>query len=252
MRVFAVSDVHIDYQENLDWLNGLSTQDYVDDVLILAGDLTDDLQLLAHSFDQLSNKFKKVLYVPGNHELWVNRCKSRDSLEKYQRIKTLADEHGISQQPFIDHSISIIPLLGWYDYSFGQPSKQLTDAWTDFHACCWPNQMQAADINQYFLEQNKPHLNLTNQTVISFSHFVPRIDLMPSYIPQKFRYIYPVLGSNKIEQQIRQLKPDLHIYGHSHVNRNVVIDDIQYINNAFAYPRETRISAKQLLCVYQD
>jgi hypothetical protein len=40
------------------------------------------------------------------------------------------------------------------------------------------------------------------------------------------------------------------VYGHSHVNRDVAIDGVTYINNAFGYPRETRITAKALRCVH--
>jgi len=36
------------------------------------------------------------------------------------------------------------------------------------------------------------------------------------------------------------------------VNRQVKIDGITYINNAFGYPAEKRITAKHLLRIYQD
>ena len=75
---------------------------------------------------------------------------------------------------------------------------------------------------------------------------------MPSYIPRSLRYIYPVLGSNLLEKQVRILNPDMHIYGHSHVNRNVTVDGIQYINNAYGYPSEERIASKALLCIYEQ
>lgn len=37
VRVFTVSDIHIDYDENRRWLHSLSQSDYQADVLILAG-----------------------------------------------------------------------------------------------------------------------------------------------------------------------------------------------------------------------
>ena len=61
--------------------------------------------------------------------------------------------------------------------------------------------------------------------------------------------LYPVLGTSLLEQQIRTLAPRMHIYGHSHVNRNLSIDGIRYINNAFGYPRETW-TKKELLSVF--
>ena len=66
MRIFALSDIHIDYPTNLQWLQNLSGQDYVEDILILAGDVTDDLDLLASALELLVKKFRKVCFVPGN------------------------------------------------------------------------------------------------------------------------------------------------------------------------------------------
>jgi Icc-related predicted phosphoesterase len=139
--------------------------------------------------------------------------------------------------------------LAWYDFSFAVPCKKLLESWADFRACSWPQPFQPRDVNEYFLKKNVHHLNITNQTVISFSHFLPRIDLMPSYIPQVYHYLYPVLGSVLLEKQIRVLTPHIHVYGHSHVNRSVTLQGVQYINNAFGYPSEDRIARKRLLCV---
>jgi hypothetical protein len=41
------------------------------------------------------------------------------------------------------------------------------------------------------------------------------------------------------------------VYGHSHVNNAVDLDDIHYVNNAFAYPSESHIARKQLKCIYE-
>ncbi len=257
MRVLAVSDIHIDYQENWEWVIGLSRHDFQDDVLILAGDLTDRPELLADCFYTLALKFKQVLFVPGNHELWVYRDNSSHSLDKFDSVCRLAYENGVSMQPFYIADLSIIPLLGWYDYSFAQPDAELFDAWTDFRACVWPNHWQPENITDHFLSLNEKMIEKitpksAGQTRITFSHFLPRIDLMPYYIPVKFRYIYPALGTVKLEKQIRSLVSDIHVYGHSHVNRSHVLDGIKYINNAYGYPSEERIASKSLVCVYEN
>jgi hypothetical protein len=88
--------------------------------------------------------------------------------------------------------------------------------------------------------------------VITFSHFVPRIDLLPAVIPPSRRgLLYPVLGAARLDCQLRQLGPSVHVYGHSHINRQVMIEGVSYINNAFGYPHETWLVAKRLLCVHE-
>ena len=84
---------------------------------------------------------------------------------------------------------------------------------------------------------------------ITFSHFLPRIDLVPLYVPRKHRALDPVLGSVRIEEQLRRFAPEIHVYGHSHINRSVRIGGVRYVNNAFGYPQESAIAAKRLLCI---
>jgi len=40
MRVLALSDALVDYDDNTKWIHGLSQPDYCDDLLIIAGDVS--------------------------------------------------------------------------------------------------------------------------------------------------------------------------------------------------------------------
>lgn len=252
MRVFAVSDIHIDYPANAKWVADLSAVDYQDDVLILAGDLTDTLQLLEWGLSTLAKRFKKVLFVPGNHELWVIRDdREKSSLQKFDDVCKVAEASGASMKPYQSQGVSIHPLLAWYDYSFGAPSEELKSKWMDYRACRWPAGYTESDVAAYFAACNDRQGRVTGDTVITYSHFLPRIDLMPDYIPSVHRFLYPVLGCTQLEGQLRRLAPSIHVYGHSHVNRQVTIDGVSYINNAFGYPSETWIASKDLLCIHE-
>lgn len=65
-RVFAISDLHVDILENLEWVKSLSETTYKQDVIIVAGDVTDDMTLLKYTLQNLKQKFSDVCYVPGN------------------------------------------------------------------------------------------------------------------------------------------------------------------------------------------
>jgi hypothetical protein len=180
------------------------------------------------------------------------RLPRRCSLEKLAAIEALAADCGIGMEPWHCGDLSIVPLLGWYDYSFGAPSAQLRESWMDYRACAWPVALDENAIAAYFSARNTPALATRNRTVISFSHFLPRIDVMPHYIPATARLLYPVLGSSRLEAQVRALRPVIHVYGHSHVNRNIEIDGVRYINNAFGYPSERLIARQGLRCIYEQ
>jgi hypothetical protein len=184
----------------------------------------------------------------------------------------LAAEEGIETAARQFSAVTIVPLYSWYDGSFGEIDEYLQQRWMDFFLCRWPDEIEQyaafgereAAINAHFLALNQqtlakvadtkaePEAEQHNGTVISFSHFLPRIDVMPSFIPAIHKKLYPVLGSRLLDEQIRKLGATIHVYGHSHLNRHELIDGIEYINNAFANPGEERIARKQLLCIYSD
>lgn len=253
MRVFALSDIHVDFEPNARWVTALSNSDYQQDVLILAGDVSDSMDQFELCLDAFARRFRKVFFVPGNHDLWVIRDPAHiNSLDKFDLIKAVIEACGASMDAEIVDGVSIIPLFGWYDGSFGLLGPELAEVWMDFRACRWPVLWSETEITDHFIRLNDVQKIDKAQVTISFSHFLPRIDLMPWCIPPALRKIYPVLGSSRLERLIREIGPDIHVYGHSHVNRNVIIDGINYINNAYAYPHEERIAAKALQCIYSS
>jgi predicted phosphodiesterase len=253
MRVFALSDLHVDYEANARWVDNLSRADYRDDVLILAGDVTDVLSLFEWCLTRLAMRFRKVLFVPGNHDVWVVReSRGRHSLDKLEQLARVIDSSGASMRAFREASLSIVPLFGWYDYSFGDPSEELKAIWMDYQACRWPERLQPRQIADYFESLNEECEHVAGDTVITFSHFLPRIDLMPKMIPFSRQVLYPILGTTRLERRLRLLHSSIHVYGHSHINRSKRIDGVSYINNAFGYPSEDWITSKRLLCIHEN
>jgi len=249
MRVFAISDLHVDFEHNSAWVKRLSLDEYKDDILILAGDVADSMRHLSWSLRMLTSRFRKVLYVPGNHELWMREIPSaRTSLDKFYELRSVVENEGASMQPFREGGICIVPLLGWYDSSFGVPSEQLQAMWVDYHACRWPPDLSGDRIAEYFCSLNLPLPVVDGATMISFSHFLPRLDLMPA--SGAGRMLYPVLGSRRLETQVRALRSSVHVYGHSHVNRRVELDATLYINNALGYPYESGLSGRRLFPIH--
>lgn len=255
MRVFAISDLHVDYRENQAWLKQLSAHDFVNDLLICAGDISHSMDDLGRTFADLRSRFAGVCFVPGNHDLWVKDPSGFTSLQKFDQVQQLATEEGISTEPVHLPKISVVPLHGWYDFSFGEPSPDLLGRWADFQLCVWPEGLTQTEVTQQFLSRNERFLDFNQKErnqkpVISFSHFVPRTDLLPENSAGA-NFLRPVLGCHGIESQIRRLGSFTHIYGHYHVNNRRELGGVTYINNALGYPRETSISAKRLLCIFE-
>src|SRR5262245_14021548 len=114
MRIFAISDLHTDFTENWKALQQISSYDYRDDVVIVAGDIGDELGLIERTLRLLERTFRQVFYVPGNHELWV-RTDQCHSLEKFSKVLSLCNGVGIYTRPARAGEIWIVPLFSWYE-----------------------------------------------------------------------------------------------------------------------------------------
>lgn len=75
--------------------------------------------------------------------------------------------------------------------------------------------------------------------VITFSHFLPRAELTTIH-PLTPRALAYVMGSTRIDEQLRQAGGSIHVFGHSHVNADEVIEGVRYIQHSLGRPSEQR------------
>jgi|ERR1051325_6836009 hypothetical protein len=250
MRLFATSDLHTDYKENFRWLEQISDSDYRDDALIVAGDISDRLEVVRDTFKLLRSRFRYLLFTPGNHELWV-RDAEYDSIEKLRRVLELCAELEVSTSPVRFEEFWVVPLFSWYDGVFDPELKNersARQAWADFHFCKWPS--EATPLPEYFLSFNKPYLKTYDAPVVTFSHFLPRADLLPPKEYLRISWLGSVSVCAALDGQIREIDPVVHVCGHTHTRVDNVIDGIHYVQNAVRYPKErttASIPIKQIL-----
>ena len=238
MRVFATSDLHTDYRENVRWLEQLSRSDYRNDALIVAGDISDRFEIIRDTLQLLRSRFRHLLFTPGNHELWV-RTVEYDSLEKLQRVLELCRELDVSTSPVRFDDFWVVPLFSWYDGIFDPElngERTARQAWADFHFCKWPP--EASPLPDYFLRLNEPNLKEYDAPLVTFSHFLPRADLLPPKEYLKISWLDSVSVCAGLDTQIRKLDSKLHVCGHTHTNVDHVIDGVRYVQNAVRYPKE--------------
>lgn len=262
-RVMAVSDIHVDMAENMAWLRALSRAHYARSALILAGDVADDLGVLGDALGHARRTFAEVFFVPGNHELWVRRRECADSVEKFRRIVALCERLGVRVAPARlgtgDDAVWVVPLFTWYAQPEDGPESLFvpTDGedptlsmWSDRYFTAWPPGFKAADA---FLAMNAARVERAyDAPVISFSHFLPRRDLIFSTPAERAALPRPpgdahprfnfsrVAGSAGIEAQIRRLGSTIHVYGHQHRNRDRAVDGVRYVSHCLGYPSERR------------
>jgi Icc-related predicted phosphoesterase len=252
MRILAISDLHTDFRENQGVLERLSDMTFQQDILIAAGDISDRLDTLQSTLTLLRAKFRKVFYVPGNHELWVRRA-TLTSIEKFFSVLALCDALDIQTAPEKVHGVWVVPLFSWYESRFDGDDSGEAEAlggWADFYLCKWPAGM--VQICDFFLKLNESRLRSYDGPVISFSHFLPRRDLLPAVERLKFKGLPKVAGCVALDEQIRRLKSCVHVFGHSHISCDRVIDGVRYIQNPLRYPRERGEADFSVKVIFDD
>ncbi|CAF1059330.1 unnamed protein product [Adineta ricciae] len=306
-KIYAISDLHVDQLENMKWVEGLSDGKYLNDTIIVAGDITHVLSKLALTLKALKSKFKDVYYCPGNHELWTQSCREDNelqvdnSIEKFHHIIELCDTIGVRTRPGItEQGVTIIPLFGWYDESLHIPGPELESdirLWSDYHRCVWTDVSEKRTVlfylkcfliqkektkqevprgkaAEYFVKLNEANLldfqdKTKHPKIITFSHFLTSKKLMEAYRDEmQRRRAYArksekqtageqertsavrkanfslVAGTELLDKQLQVIKPQIHIFGHSH--RKMILnigDEIRYVNNplGYTYERDSRL-----------
>ena len=125
--LLAIGDLHIEASENRSFLEGLQPE-HEGDWLIVCGDVADVMADVEWGLRMLAQRFAKVVWVPGNHELWTTPAdpvKLRGDA-RYRYIVSYCQDLGIAtpEDPYPVWSgpggpVAVAPLFTLYDYSFG-------------------------------------------------------------------------------------------------------------------------------------
>ncbi|MEU5401338.1 metallophosphoesterase [Streptomyces sp. NPDC005963] len=127
--LLAVSDLHIAFEDNRTALRALRPR-HPDDWLLVAGDVGEVAADVEWALRLLSERFARVVWVPGNHELWTHPTDplTLRGVERYDHLVAVCRRLGVltPEDPYPVWSgpsgpVTVVPLFLLYDYSFRQP-----------------------------------------------------------------------------------------------------------------------------------
>ena len=132
MRIFALSDIHINYSENRKWMQQLSQYDYKNDVLIIAGDISDLVLLLIEGFEAFKQRFLEVLFLPRIDVMPSTIPADKRILypvlgtrQLEQQVRTLRSKIHIYGHSHVNRKLSIDGIL-YINNAFGYPHEPWT------------------------------------------------------------------------------------------------------------------------------
>ena len=132
MKLLALSDLHVEHLQNRQALEALPARP--EDWLILAGDISDTVVGLAWTLDLLQRKFAQLLWVPGNHDLWIERVDDPlRGVARYEKLLATCRARSVltPEDPYVEWPLTVagrrvrIALMHLlYDYSYAPDEHQ--------------------------------------------------------------------------------------------------------------------------------
>ncbi len=198
----------------------------------MAGDVADSLAVVADVLGLLRERFAQVFFVPGDKELWV-QGEARGSLEKFEAVLDTCRAAGVHTAPARAGGAWVVPLFSWVETPASTCGARPTPrrwrrgptatsaggrrGWSGWTGASWPSTSRTC--GRY------------DAPVVSFSHFVPRTELLPAVSWLRFKGLPLVAGSVEIDAQVRRLGAAVHVYGHTHIPDDRMLDGVRYVQN---------------------
>jgi len=256
--LWAISDLHVGHTGNKPVTESLypSTPD---DWLIVAGDVAERTDEIRWSLDLLRKRFAKVIWVPGNHELWTT---SKDPMQvfgraRYDYLVNMCDEMGVvtPEHPFpvwtdAGGPATIVPMFLLYDYTF-LPEGAATKS--EGLAIARERNVVATD---EFVLSNEPYATKDawcRDRVAATRKRLEDLDwVTPTVLVNHFPLVrepcdalfYPEFslwcGTTATADWHTRYNAICSVYGHLHIPRTTWYDGVRFEEVSVGYPREWR------------
>lgn len=258
MRLLAISDLHLASAVNRAALDALPA--HPDDWLIVAGDVAERIDMVADALALLAERFARVFWVPGNHELWsrpsldepagVTRYDALVARARALGVVTPEDPFAVWPGPLPDGVTQLVvaPLFLLYDYSFRPddvPLESVVEWAEETHNVCSDELLlspaphdsriawchaRVADAERRLREE----VPAGSHTVL-VNHWPLRRDVVR--IPRVPRFT-PWCGTVLTEQWHARYAAHAVVSGHLHTRRTDMRGDTRFEEVSLGYPRQ--------------
>ncbi len=262
-RLLAVSDLHVRYPDNRAITADLRpTGD--GDWLIVAGDVAEQVDDVAWALGLLRSRFERVIWVPGNHELWTRTGDpvSLRGVARYDRLVQIGRELGVDT-PEDEFPVwtgaggpaVVAPLFLLFDYTF------LPDGTTTSEeglAAAYAAGVVCADEHVLFPDPYPDRAAWCRARVETSRR---RLDALDPALPTVLVNHWPLTrfptrvlrhpefalwcGTTATADWHVRYRATAVVYGHLHIPRVTVEDGVRFVESSLGYPREWRARAEQ-------
>ena len=254
--LFAVSDLHISFAANWRVVDELRPESG-DDWLIVAGDVGETFGDIEKALRLLRLRYAKVVWTPGNHELWTNdqdpvqlrgnaRYKALVRMCQNNDILTPEDEFAVWPGP--TGPLTIVPVFQLYDRSWLAPGTSTKKELLEYayrtgvvcadeimlHPDPYPDRESWCDARLRESERRLSALGADTKTVL-VSHW-PLIRQPTDAL--RFPEFAQWCGTSRTADWHTRFRAEVAVYGHLHIPRTSHYDGVRFEEVSLGYPSE--------------
>jgi 3',5'-cyclic AMP phosphodiesterase CpdA len=257
-RVWAVSDLHAGYAANrrvLDRLEPAAPGDW----LIVAGDVAEKLADVEQVLRALSARFARVIWAPGNHELWTHPADpvTLRGDQRYRALVRLCRSIGVltpeDDYPLWTGSggpVTLAPLFLLYDYSFLPPGidnqQEALQLAYDTGVVCTDERLLHPDPYPSRAAWCQARLDYSTARLDALDPAVPTVLInhwpltrLPTRV-LRFPQFAQWCGTTRTADWHLRYRASVVVYGHLHIPRTTEEDGVRFEEVSLGYPREWR------------
>lgn len=256
MRLYAISDLHLGFEQSRELLRRLPR--FAGDWLIVAGDVSERVDHLASALELLNDRFERVIWAPGNHDLWtVDDGDGEIALRgqrKYERLVQVCRDHGVltPEDPFAvwpgepgPHLLA--PLFTLYDYTF-RPDSVPVEA-----AVEWAMDSGILCVDESHLDP-APHPSRSEWCRLRCEQTAARIESERGELPSVLISHWPLredmallpriprfsiwCGTRATDEWHRRYRASVVVSGHLHIRHTQWLDGVRFEEVSLGYPRQ--------------
>lgn len=258
-RLLATSDLHVGYPENRDIVERLRPESD-GDWLIVAGDVAERSNDIEWVLGHLAQRFAKVIWSPGNHELWTTKedpVTARGE-ERYDHLVRMCRNLGVvcpeDEYPVWDGPggpVRVAPLFLLYDYTF-----RVDGVHTKAQALERAYESGVVCTDEYFLHPD-PHPNREDWCAARVESTERRLTACDPHVPLVLVNHWPLVreptrvlrypdfaiwcGTERTADWHTRFNTATVVYGHLHIPRSTVYDGVPFEEVSLGYPREWKV-----------
>ena len=255
----AVGDLHVEATENRRFVE-LLRPGHEGDWLIVCGDVGEIMAEVERALVTLAGRFAKVIWVPGNHELWTcpaDRVQLRGDA-RYRHLVRFCQDLGVvtPEDPYPVWSgpggpVVIAPLFTLYDYSFGGnvgATKRASLARAHragvvcsdelvLHPDPYASREEWCAARVAWTERRLTAMAAEGRPSVLVGHFPLLAELTrPLYHPEFAQWC----GTLATADWHMRFRAQAVVYGHLHIPRTTVHDGVVFEEVSFGYPLQRR------------